>query len=181
MKNHKTEDCWRLAAKKKEEAKSKDKDEDDDDEAAEVVLTITEDTAMKMSAESVRISRNTYLADTGASSHMTNDDTNMYDCKKVNIPVKGANGETMRCTKIGKKPCIIKQDGRDMKVILENVMHVPELWVNLISMNKLLGAGWQLGNKGVEMFVEKKRKDNQVRQDLQDSKWKPCWTLSQEL
>ena len=62
----------------------------------------------------------------------------------------------MQCLKIGKKPCIIKQKGRkDINVVLDNVMYVPELWVNLISMSKLLENKWSIGNEGLKIYVHK--------------------------
>ena len=65
------------------------------------------------------MNESTYLADTGASSHMTNDDDGMLDYKEVKIPIKGENGHEMICTKIGTKTCYLKQRTKTIKVMLE--------------------------------------------------------------
>jgi hypothetical protein len=38
-------------------------------------------------------------------------------------------------------------------VILEDYKYVHGLWVNLFSIPKSLGKGWNIGNKGVRLFL----------------------------
>jgi hypothetical protein len=39
-----------------------------------------------------------WLADSGASCHMTNDMTGMFDCRRINHPIKIGNGQMMTAT-----------------------------------------------------------------------------------
>ena len=98
----------------------------------------------------------TWIADSGASTHMGNDDEGMYDAKLINSPVKMGNGITVTAKKIGKKRVsILQQDGTTTDVVLEDFKYVPNLCVNLFSITKALHKGWNIGNKGVQMYLQK--------------------------
>jgi hypothetical protein len=52
------------------------------------------------------------LADSGALCHMTNDMTGMFDCRRINHPIKIGNGQMMMATYIiGKKRIRILSKG----------------------------------------------------------------------
>jgi hypothetical protein len=44
-----------------------------------------------------------WLADSGASCHMTFNEEGMFDCRDVHSPIKIGNGKSMVATKIGRK------------------------------------------------------------------------------
>ena len=101
--------------------------------------------------------RNTWLADSGASTHMGNCDKGMINVKYINAPVKIGNAKHLTATKIGDKHLkIIQKDGTMSNYILKNYKYVPELWVNLFSIPQALMRGWNIGNKGVSLFLTHK-------------------------
>ncbi len=55
-----------------------------------------------MTFPSTTMTAKTWIADSGASSHITNDDTGLYDVQEVKEPVKIGDGKTVYATKIGK-------------------------------------------------------------------------------
>ena len=77
---------------------------------------------------------NFFICDSGASSHMTNDDTAMFDVTKVNRKIQVGNGEIVQATKMGKiKTTFTSTNGKKMSATLTDVIHVPDL---------LLGHPW---------------------------------------
>jgi len=64
---------------------------------------------------------NTFLADSGASSHMGHCDAGMFDFQEKTCGIKIGNDNTIAVTKIGKKSVILIQaDGTKKSVVLEN-------------------------------------------------------------
>jgi hypothetical protein len=103
-----------------------------------------------------KITPTTWLGDTGASCHLTNSDDGMFDVQVIKSPVKIGSGKTMNATKIGKKRLTVMQkDGSTQDVVLTDVKFVPELWVNLFSIGKALQNGFNIGNKGIRIHLEK--------------------------
>jgi hypothetical protein len=99
---------------------------------------------------------NLWLADLGASCHMTFSEEGMYDCKEVRVPIKIGNGKSMVATKIGKKKVtMVLADGRTAEIILDNCKLVPNLWVNLFSLTQSLRKGWNLRNEGLKFVLTK--------------------------
>lgn len=118
-------------------------------------LATTEDQAY-ITNGSKKTLANIWLGDSGASCHMTNDDSGMFDFKTINDNIKIGNGRMLKATKIGKKKVIIKQmDGQTKAVTLEGVKYVPDLSYNLFSITKALISGWHLSNKGVHIVLSK--------------------------
>ena len=99
---------------------------------------------------------NIWLADSGASTHMGNSDEGMFDVKVIKSPVKIGNGKTVMALKWGKKRItIIQKDGSMIHSVLEDYKYVPDMCVNLFSITKALQKGWNIGNKGLELFLKK--------------------------
>jgi hypothetical protein len=58
------------------------------------------------------------------------------------------NGKRMMASKVGSlKCCVIQVDRLEFDITLHKVKYVPELWVNLFSINKALKNGRNLSNK----------------------------------
>jgi hypothetical protein len=53
------------------------------------------------------------------------------------------------------KCCVIQVDGLELDITLHKVKYVPELWVNLFSVNKALKNGHKLSNKGLSICLSK--------------------------
>jgi hypothetical protein len=63
-----------------------------------------------------------WLADLEASCHMTNDMTGMFDCRRINHPIKIGNGKMMMVTHIGKKRMqILSKGGVHNELVLHDV------------------------------------------------------------
>jgi len=93
-----------------------------------------------------QIGSNTFLADSGASSHMGHCGARMFDFQE----------KTLAVTKIGKKSGILVQaNGARTNVVLENYKHVPGLWVNLFSVTQALASGWNLKSDGQMIMLIK--------------------------
>jgi len=91
----------------------------------------------------------TFLADSGASSHMGHCDAGMFDFTTKSCGVKVGDGKTLTVSKIGKKAGILTHlDGTKMNIVLENYKHVPGLWVNLFSVTQAMSSGWNLKSDG---------------------------------
>jgi hypothetical protein len=103
-----------------------------------------------------RFGPNTWLGNTGASSHYVDSDTGMFDVLVINEPIKVGNGSCMTATKIGKlRRTIIQRDGTTSDIVLHDVKYVPQLWVNLFSIGKALAGGFEIGNKGMLLYLKK--------------------------
>jgi hypothetical protein len=103
-----------------------------------------------------RFGKNTWLGDSAASTHMGNCDAGMFNVEMISSPIKIGDGKVLTATKIGKKRLtVVQADGTTTDVILEDYKYVPDLWVNLFSIPKSLGKGWNIGNKGVSLFLTK--------------------------
>ena len=62
----------------------------------------------------------------------------------------------MEAIKIGKLRCNVEQvNGKIFQVVLQDVKYVPELWVNLFSINKALKDGFKIGNDGIVIHLTK--------------------------
>ena len=59
--------------------------------------------------QSNKFTKNTWIGDTGATSHMVNSDKGMTDVKIINERIKMGNGKFMTATKQGMLPCIINK------------------------------------------------------------------------
>jgi hypothetical protein len=103
--------------------------------------------ALKMEGKSAKIGPHTYLADSGASSHMGPGDAGMFDLIDESTTVKVGNGKHLPVAKVGKKKGTIKQaDGSEVQVTLKRYKQVPDLWVNLFSVTAAMADGWHLGS-----------------------------------
>ena len=93
-------------------------------------------------AKARRIDETIWLADTGASCHMTNNDEGMFDCKNISTPIRVGSGKTLMAIKIGKlKRTVVSKNGSSQVIVLQEVKYVPELWVNLFSVGQALKKG----------------------------------------
>ena len=104
------------------------------------------------------ILKNTWIADSGASTHMGNSDVGMTNVREVNSPVQIGNGKTLRATKIGDKHMtVLWKDGTMTDIVLKDYKYVPDLWVNLFAVTKCLRNGWKISNDGVTLYLKKGR------------------------
>ena len=93
---------------KESKCRNKKRDEESANVACEeheVVFNCVEETSMKCvecdgKDSDIFVATNTWIADSGASCHMTNSDEDLTDVKMIDEFVKIGNGKEMRATKI---------------------------------------------------------------------------------
>jgi hypothetical protein len=78
-----------------------DNDENNITNNDEISVPVIE--AIIMNATSKVKSTDIWLGDTGASTHMTNNDDGMLDCKKINSSIKVVDGKSIKATKLERK------------------------------------------------------------------------------
>jgi len=99
----------------------------------------------------------TWIADSGASTHIGNVDDGMMDVEDVNDPVKVGNGNQVRLIKKGTLPLMpLQKNGDTMDMLLEDHKHAPDFDVCLFSLMKSVEKGWTLSNKGTNVMLTKK-------------------------
>ena len=119
---------------------------------AEVTLCMNEVT---MKAKEMNMDEWTWIGDSGASCHMTNNDTGMYEVQTIQDEITIGNGKPLIATKIGKlKVDIMQKDGSSMEVTLTGVKYVPNLFCKLFSITKALEKGLNIGNDGKQIYLK---------------------------
>jgi len=104
-------------------------------------------------------SRNIWIADSGATSHMTGDESGLVDWEETNDSVIVGNGESLKITKVGTwKGRVEQKDGSTAEIRLANVKVVPGLVTNLFAINSSIEKGWEVSYKGKEMTLKKRKK-----------------------
>ena len=101
-------------------------------EIAEIVIMAAEDI-------SEDITRNIFIADSGATSHMRNSLHGMYGLKDWEVEVKVGNSSTMKSQQKGDFQGLVTQkDGTTSSIVMKDVLYVPDLWVNLLSITRAI-------------------------------------------
>ena len=97
-----------------------------------------------------------WIGNTGASTHMKNTMEGLYDLREENTTVHIGNGKSLNSTMIGTLKATVQQlDGTTIDVKLNNVVYVPELSINLLSITKAIENGFQVSNEGNIMSLTK--------------------------
>jgi len=87
----------------------------------------------------------TWIADSGATTHMTNKLAGMFDLMDANICISVGDGRKMTTLKVGKwKGTVIDLEGRKHEITLTNVSYVPQLMVNLFSLTAAMEKGYSV-------------------------------------
>ena len=123
--NHNVEQCFKRQKDERNKAGL-------NKESAELVIMAAED----ISGEETK---NVFIADSGATSHMRNSLNGMYDIKDWEVEVKVGNSSTMKSQKKGNFQGLVTQkDGTTSSIVMKDVLYVPDLWVNLLSITKAI-------------------------------------------
>ena len=175
---HKSSDCWDLVGKptKKEgtknkftgqchyckktghkeadcHAKKRDQGKKPAD-TANVSMEVGRDIVLM--ANDTRPDSSIWIADSAATSHITNSDYGMYDCKMVNLPVTVGDGSEVTATKIGNLDLQVHyKDGKTAKVTLTGVQYVPKFYIKLFSLTAAMSKGFDISSEGMTMMVKK--------------------------
>ena len=95
-----------------------------------------------LGSENGMVSEDTWVADTGATSHMVNKLDGMYDIVESKKQVMIGDGTLLNIEKTGKlKIIIIQKSGDQSEITLNEVKFVPDLRVNLFSITSAMKNG----------------------------------------
>jgi phage antirepressor YoqD-like protein len=89
------------------------------------------------------IDSNTWIADTGASAHMTYNKSGFIDMKEDARQITIGDGSNMAIKQTGKWQMITDKTGKQQLITLDEVCYVPDLKYNLMSLTKTLKNGWE--------------------------------------
>lgn len=114
-----------------------------------------------------------WICDSGATSHMVRSDAALQDPVLVKVNLSLGSGKIMEAVKRGNmKAWIPEPSGKLSWIMLYDVLVVPGLTSNLISLTRLLRKGLKLGNDGKEIYVRHKnyelRFGSKSRQDQEN-------------
>lgn len=131
-------------------------DDEEEDEDLVMIAICMEDLALK-GLDEVRELSHLFIADSGASVHMTGSSAGMINVRDCDIQVKIANGGMAKATKVGDKRCYVKdKEGKKNYFTLANCKYVPDLGsLNLCSLTKGIESGCNLGNTGKFITMKK--------------------------
>ena len=174
-KGHIARDCPKLKAKKNEQAMSAIGNDDvvltclmcDDsqeydmcsDEESEVALTVMNE-LNELALRSVDTRKEfsqIFIADTGASGHMSGSTEGMTNLRKCEDSIVVGNGQSMKAMMVGDKHGFITdRNSNKKKVVFKGTKYVPDLApYNLCSVTHCLEEGFNLSHEG-KMIVLKK-------------------------
>ena len=87
----------------------------------------------------------TFIANTGASSHMGPSADGMINLSSSKTSVRFGVGANHPTTAVGgRKGEIVQLDGTKQNITLENYKQVPALWTNLFSLTHAIKNDWKL-------------------------------------
>ncbi len=105
-----------------------------------------------------RTNNSLWIADSGASTHITTSDIGLFEIKNVNEPVQVGDGKFVYATKVGKLTVEYKsQKGDTACILLKNVKYIPGFSSNLFSLTAALAKNCSIYNKGWAIVVEKNK------------------------
>jgi hypothetical protein len=80
----------------------------------------------------------------------------MFDVKHIDEKIRVGNGNLLVATKIGNiKLNVTQVNGTDFTITLQGVKFVPDLWVNLFSINQALKKGYSISNNDIIISLNK--------------------------
>ena len=110
-----------------------------DNKKAEVVLVHSE---VLNSLSTHNVLKDIYIADTGASSHMTCTKQGMINVRKSEITIQMGNGERLQCNHIGNIPIAATQKNkRAYDVVFKDFLYIPQLELKMFALCKTLKKG----------------------------------------
>jgi len=86
---------------------------------------------------------------------MTNCDEGMFNIQLIESNITIGDGKALHSTKMGSVEFWNNTPHGRKSFVLNNVKHVPDLCVNLISILTALRGGFQISNKGNHLFLQK--------------------------
>ena len=173
---HKGPDCFTLEKNKdkmktfydkRNNRRNRNRNKKSKDKSSNSVVAMSgfDEEMILIANDTKKFSKNTWIADSGATTHMCNDLEGMYDLEDSNISISVGDGRKMTTVKIGKyKGTVIDSEGNSTKVTLTNVSYVPELMVNLFSLTAVMEKNFAAN--GTKNGIVIKKGDWSVKFDI---------------
>ena len=162
-KGHRILNCHKL--KQKEQAnigvdapKANTKGTDDKSISSEIGLGVLDYQVDELGLLKMdKVNKHIFIADSGASCHLTGSLEGMVDCLKIHENVTIGNGQAVKATMIGTKKGRVKMpDGSYKSIALYGCKYVPDLApFNVFSITRALSGGCKLGNNGETITITK--------------------------
>jgi len=114
----------------------------------------TQETAL-MAMTTKAVSETTWIADSGATCHITNDPTGLYDIEHMETPVTLGDGTTVTATMNAKLK--LKMEGLEgpTTVMLYDVKYIPDFMLKLFSLSCTMKKGANIWNEGMVLKVQR--------------------------
>ena len=110
------------------------------------------------------LEKDIWVADSGASSHMTNSLEGMTDLRESKSYVTFGDSKRLKVSKIGTKHGVaVQKNGEIKKIAIRNVKYVPDLYCNLFSLTSAMRQGYEL--IGSKMTLTMKKRNYRVHFD----------------
>jgi hypothetical protein len=121
----------------------------------ETALCICETALMVRAIESGYVNDTIFVADTGATSNLVNSTKYLTDITQINSQITMRNEDLFQCTEKGiYRGFFTKKHGKDVPIVLQDVLHVPWLALNLLSITKCITKqGVQLSANNKNLFL----------------------------
>jgi len=115
---------------------------------------VTQETAL-MAMTTNAVSETTWIADLGATCHITNDLTGLYDIEHVETPV--TLGDRTTVTAMMNAKLKLKMEGPEgpTTVMLYDMKYIPEFMLKLFSLSCAMKKGANIQNEGMILKVQK--------------------------
>jgi len=111
----------------------------DQTDQAEIILA-----ALVPQNQSKAIPNNWWMADTGASSHMVKSKKGLTEIEPCEIPIQVGNGQKVIAKEKGTIMLQVKNGIQDYNITLKNVLYVPDLIINIISLTRVIDLGFDV-------------------------------------
>jgi len=112
--------CGKKGHYKSECPENEDAEEEEEADVANSTVN-GQGIVLMTAAPTMRLPSTTWIADSGASTHVTNKEHGLYEKRRVNEPISLGNGEIIRTTIVGKLDVTVTQAGHRASFTLENV------------------------------------------------------------
>jgi gag-polypeptide of LTR copia-type len=116
----------------------------------------SQDMVFAATSDAEEFDDNIWICDSGASSHYCVSDRGMFDVKHIDEKIRVGNGNLLVATKIGIiKLNVTQVKGTNFTITLQGVKFVPDLWVDLFSINQALKKGYSISNNDIIISLNK--------------------------
>ena len=153
---HKYTDCWYYKKQQKEKNKGESANVTSETNTEKDIALITENpSGNEKVLLCTEIYEDVWIADSGASSHMTNTLQGMYNQRRISSKVKIGSGEYIEANIIGDVSGIaIQKDGTKTNITLCNIKYVPSLFCKLISLTTTMNIRFKMTGDGNGITIQ---------------------------